>query len=489
MSILRRLAHQGLANFAVSMSGLCMMPLIVKTAGADVLGRFILMGSAFNLVTLMCTLGTGFTCRRYLAAAASAPERAKIFIPNASFQLVTHTISAVLLVIGFRMAKHFGFSAVNDLEPWLVILVVFGIYVVNLGDDFFRYTHQMRLVSTASILRSALTPTIAVGWIAVGQLSLNALFTIQAFVALLVGCYLWLAIAREFPLRFELSSWSQHRWDIRFGWPIMLAVLIELLLGVSDRYVLGASLSTSHVGAYGTACAIGGLILIVPKVVSAVLPAALSQAADGGRQADAEETLNRAIDIYCLLAVPFVAASALLGGDMLELLANPEVAHTARWVPAIAALTSSLYGYNWLVFSSLFVQMDTYVWFRANLLAAVLAITLSIGLLTLVPRVESVALAMLLSYGASTWMLERSRDRRWRIRWSMLNVSKAVVAAGVMAAAIFSTKWILDTDVPRTALMLVPIGVLSYGTALWALGALPIRELKHVIMRIRGRTA
>jgi O-antigen/teichoic acid export membrane protein len=482
--LLHNLLHQGVANFSGSLANLLLMPLVIKTAGAAVFGGYVVLNSLFTLTTQAFTLGAGYKCRRSLPTASTGTERAGLFVSSASFQLVTYAIAAVALMLAMPAIRHVFLHDQAPFALWLVPPLVFAGYLTYLSDDFYRYTQRLRFISFATAARSFGVPALVLtlGLVS-GRLSMNRLFAAQTVAFIVPGLVLWLLIVREIPLRFKLSSWEYYRNDIRYGLPLATAVLVENFLATSDRYILAGCLSIKDVGAYSVACALGSLILLVPKVVSSVLPATLAQAMDTGRKAEAESLLNRALQGYMLLAVPFIGGCALLSPALLTIIGNPEVAAIARWVPPIIAVGSALYGYTWIVFASIFVQMNTRLWFHANVAAAITAVALNFALLALFHRVEAAAVAMTLSYALSMLIIERARSRSWRIHLDLRLLGKAFLATLVMMLVV----WALGQSpvvrsVPSLAVTAqIAVGIVTYAIVLMQLSGLPYSSLKGML--------
>lgn len=477
---------QGLSNFSGLLTSLLLMPVIIKASGPETFGAFVVLNTLFALTAQAFTLGAGYKCRRQLPAAVGPTARAVLFVPNASLQLVTYAAAALVLVGALDWIQRRLLAGSPPLAWWIVPVCLVATYLNMLSDDYFRYTHRLKFVALSAGAR-ALCYAMFVVPLVVSPVPLTAgrLLLAQSLATILPALGLWVIIAREIPLRFRLDAWAQHRWDIRFGLPLLTAVLVESFLATSDRYILAGLLTPAHVGAYAVAFTVGSLILLVPKVVSLVLPAALAQAVDQGRRAEAAALLNHILQFYFLLAVPFVAGCTLLARPVLALLGNAEVATLGTHAVPLIAVASALYGYTWIIFSSLFVEMDTRLWFRANAAAAVTAVVLNFALVSVFRRIEAAAAAMLVSYAVSTLVIERQRSRAWPIRVDLPTLGKMLLGTAVMSAVVaLLTRWPpLQASTLLAAAVPAATGVLVYGLILWRLGALPLDDLRRLFRR------
>jgi O-antigen/teichoic acid export membrane protein len=483
--LLGGLFFQGLSNFSSVITSLLLMPVVIKAAGADTFGAFVVLNTLFTLTAQAFTLGAGYKCRRQLPAAETPAARTALFVPNASLQLLMYAAGALVLWLVLPPLHRLLLKDAPAVAGWVVPLAFGATYLNMLSDDYFRYTHRLKFVALAGGARAVCYAAFVIPLaLHADSLTAGQLLAAQAVATLLPAAGLWLIIAREIPLRFRLETWAQHRWDIAFGLPLLTAVLVENLLATSDRYILAALLTPAHVGAYAAAFAVGSLILIVPKVVSAVLPAALSQEVDQGRRAGAVSLFSHVLELYFLLAIPFLAGSFLLARPVLLLLGNAEVAALGGPAVPLVALGSILYGYTWIIYSSLFVEMDTRLWFRANAAAAVVAVLLNLALVFFFRRIEAAAVAMLASYALSTIIIERQRSHEWPVRVRAAILVKGFLATALMSAVVvLLVRWpLLPASVPA-ALLPTAIGILVYGFTLWGMNVLPIDDLRRILRR------
>lgn len=435
----RGLAFQGLSTVAQSAITLVLMPLVIKQAGAAPYGAYVVLSSIITLVTSFCTLGAGFSCRRALPSAPDAATRTALFIPNASFQLLTATASGLLLAAGLPWLNRQVFHGEISIQTTTVLLAVLALWANNLADDYFRYTHQIPVMAKAVVVRALLHPGLV---IAAPLLSLpltaDTLIRLQAVAYLVVAAGLWWRLGREVSLGFRLAGRQSHLADIRQGFPLITAVMVENFLATADRYILAAFLAPAAVGAYAVACAVGALVLLLPRIANSALLPTLSQAVDEGRPAEAQELLRNFLQVFVMLAVPFVIGGLILGVPLLVWLGNAEVAAVARWVVPIAAVSGTLNGYAYLMFNALFVDRRTGVWFRANAAAAVVSVLLSVLLIGWFRRIELAAAATVAGYAVSFWVIRRSGS--WRLHLDRVLLAKSTAAALIMALTLWAAR-------------------------------------------------
>ena len=429
----RGLAFQGISQIAQSAITLLLMPLVIKQAGAGPYGSYVVLSSVITLTTILCSLGAGFKARRNLPSASDAMARAACFLPSASFQLLTSGASIVILLVALPLLQRHVFRGEIGLQPVTIVLAVIALYTNNLADDYFRYTHQIPKLSKAIIIRSLLHPALVLAApLFHFPLTADTLILAQAAAYLAVSSVLWWIIHQEIPLKFCLDDRAQHRADIALGFPLITAVLVENLLAAADRYILAALLSPLAVGAYAAACAIGALVLLLPRVANSALLPALSHAVDAGRTEDARKMLGNFLQVFLMLALPFIAGGILLGKPLLTILANAEVAALAHWVVPLTAVGGTLYGVSYLMFNALFVERKTSGWFKANATAAIVSLVFNVILVGWFRRIEAAAFVSVLSYAICLFIVRRSVGA-WRLPLDYGLLGKSALAAGGMS--------------------------------------------------------
>lgn len=479
----RGLAFQGGSQIAQSAITLALMPLIIKLADVAVYGSYVVITALITLTVALLSLGAGFKCRRALPSATESSARAAAFLPSASFQFCSATVSALVLILVLPGLNHAFFHGAIAVRPTTVLLAVYSLYFNNLADDYFRYTHQIPLISKAIIARSALHPALVLAYAVLGHpLHADALIALQATAFLAVSGFLWWQMSRELPLAFRLESWAAHRADIRLGFPLITAVVVENLLAAADRFILAAYLSPAAVGAYAAAFTVGSLVLLLPRTANSALLPALTQAVDTGRTTEAQRMLQGFLQVYSMLSLPFIVGGVMLGRPVLSWIANPDVAATGHWVVPIVAMGCTLYGYCYLMFNALFVNQQTALWFKANLAAAAVSITLNLVLVGWFRRIEAAAVVSMLSYGLSFFIIQRSTDG-WKMSLNRGLLGKSAVATTGMALGLWGAlqlPFFSSTDTLRL-LLLTGMGGSLYFVLLAVLGGFTPSQFRQAL--------
>lgn len=478
----RSLAYQGASTLAQSAITLLLMPLVINSAGAGAYGSYVVVNSLAALATSFFTFGAGFQCRRTLPNATDAATRARAFLPSASVQLVSAIGTAAILALALPGLNRLAFAEEVAVHPASIVLTVFALYAINQTDDYFRYTHRIPALSQAIILRSVLQPALVIAAALAGvRLNVNHLLSLQAAAWLTVSGVLAWRISREVPLRLRFNGWPAYRADVLLGFPLISAVVVENLLAATDRYILAAFLPPAAVGAYAAAASLGALLLVFPRMTnSAVLPA-LTHAVDNGARNEAQRLLRNFMQVFLLLAFPFVVGSALLSAPLLTLIANDQVASTARWAMPIVSVGAVLYGLSYLTFNALFVEKQTAVWFRANATAAVTALALNVALVAMFHRVEAAAVGTCCGYAAALLVLRRTPGVwPWGLDAKLL--ARSGVACAVMSGAVMGFGMLYPAQSPLSLAARIALGIVVYFGILAAIGGWTPAEMRRRLL-------
>jgi O-antigen/teichoic acid export membrane protein len=479
-----RFLFQGLATFSTYLVSLGLMPLILKTAGASVYGSFVLWTSLLNLGLTLLTMGAGFQARRSLPSLDQPVDRQNAFVATASFQLLVYGFASVVLVGLAPWVQHALFRDDEAPRAGIIVAMVSAFFLNNLSDDYFRYTHRIKIISIVGVVRSVGYAALVILHVVLGgRLSVNSLLLCQAISYGVCGAWMWGRIARESRrLRFRLSALRYYLDDIRYGFPLIAAVLVENLLAVSDRYILGGCLSLADVGVYASAGAVGTLLLIIPKVATGILSPAMASAVDAGRHAEAEGMLRQSLQFFVIVGFPFIIGGGLLAQPILTLLATPEIAVIGRWVVPLTATATFLYGYSYLMFNALFVERRTGLWFKANSVAAAVSIVLNLLFIAWFRRIEIAAAVAVFSYGVCALLILLSSGQ-WRVHPPLKLFTQCAIACLGMALSLLALRELAFFAAAGVlpVLLQVALGSGVYFAVLAALGGWNPAQLRRTL--------
>lgn len=238
---------------------------------------------------------------------------------------------------------------------------------------------------------------------------------------------------------------------------------------------------------------------IVGIAVGTVLVPTLTHALRGGDHADGEAAESRGLELALGLALPAALALAVLAQPIVHVLFERgafTAADTAATAAALAAFAFGLPGHILVkTFSPVFfAREDTTTPMRATLAGLAVAVVLSLALFPIWRHV-GVAIAIALSGWATAAMLAAQIVRRigFRIDAAARRRLPRIVLAACLMGVVIELAWMRaapwlagtgDTIHAGALLLLVVLGLASYGLFLRLLG---VAELRH-LLAVRRQT-
>jgi O-antigen/teichoic acid export membrane protein len=462
-----------LAQVLVYARGVILLPILIRTAGVSVYGSYVLMMSAASFVFATSSLGVGFRFQRFIPSAVTPEERSGLFYPQFMFQLSMVLLLGTVLIAFERVINDALLKDAGSVSGWAVAMQVVCLFLFTQGTDYFRYTHRVRLFAFATGLSPYLSLMLIGGVLALHtSASVDLLLVLTATAMLIVALPLLVGAVREIGVRFVFPTINQIGQDIRLGLPLVLTYVLDFVLSASDRFLLAYFLSAQAVGYYAPAYTLASIVLMVPKAIGVALPPMLSRLVDAKQGEDAAKLTGAALRFYLLLAIPFVIGCAMLGTDLLTLLANADVAARAGYVPGILALGMLFYGLNLILSSSVaFVTLHTTDVVVANVIAGVTSVVLNLLLIPVIRDITAPAVVAVCSFLLSYLFLFRRLQPLMDVRIPVPFVMRTVLASAVMALLLFGLKALI-TSHALVVLIGIPVAVATYLYAAVRTGAL-----------------
>jgi putative peptidoglycan lipid II flippase len=301
--------------------------------------------------------------------------------------------------------------------------------------------------------------------------------------------------------RLDLRRSEQVRSVVRLMIPTVLGTAVYLINQALLRFV-GLSLNDAAVALLNLATRLMELPIGVFAVAvsTVVFPLISRQAAQGDWDSFAT-SYRRGMRLILMINVPAAAGLVLLAEPIVRLLFQRgafQAADTTAMVPiiAVSALGLPFFSFANLVLRAYYARKDT----RTPVRAAVLSFLVNIGLgLALMGPLSTVGLALgsNLAIVVQAWFLQTrlSRgDRKLSFHHLWPDLVKIVTGTAAMAAAVYVATRALAVllqpgryhDILVLATM-IPLGMLAYGAALWALRIEGREELPALAGRFAAR--
>jgi O-antigen/teichoic acid export membrane protein len=338
-----------------------------------------------------------------------------------------------------------------------------------------RTVREVNWYSTSVVLNKALTLGLGVGLVIWGGLRVDGLLLGSIIASLILLPLLLRVVRRRLPRPSTFSrSLAAQMW--RYGLPIILVQLLDWALQLSDRFILSAMRNQTEVGLYSAAYGIAeqgmGTIVLMFELPFSILGARVWER--GGSDA-AAGFVSDSTRSYLLVAVPAWAGLSTLAGPIMAVMTSAPFHEAAVIMPVVSL--ALLFGAIqwWYTAGSIFSKKT-----GQTLISMAAAVVVNVGLnLVFIERYgyPAAAVTSLVGYIVALvvmiWLSRR--DFRWAFPFRSLG--RALVAAGVMSAAIWALRTTVEMGPMVTLLVSVPVGIVIYGLALLALGEPQARSL------------
>ncbi|QWD62357.1 lipopolysaccharide biosynthesis protein [Polynucleobacter sp. MWH-UH25E] len=408
MSASRKSIQTLIGQIFIFVQSIALTPIFIKTSGPTVYGAYILLLSYMGLIFGISSLGVGVTAKRFLPSTNDLIERSKLFYPQFNFQM----LAVALLGLGSALFFQINIEAMQlqfaGFCGWLIPVYLVAYTLYGQTSDYFRYTHRVGFFNAAIVAQPYIFVVIALGiyW-QIGVISPNTLIVSLTIACLFVGLGMFFKMKSEIGFRVDIPKTRNLKNEMVIGFPLVMVFLVDFTLSVGDRYVIAAMMSVKDVGYYVPAYMLGSFIMIVPKVFGVVIPPLISKHMDSGDLIQAKTLSESAASLFLLIAIPYTFGAIVLGRTLLEIYTSSDISEATWQVIPIVALASIFYGLVVIKNNILLVRLRTGTLFKVNLVCSILNIFLNVILLWILNNVVYAAVATLITYVLSYYLLCR----------------------------------------------------------------------------------
>ncbi|MBL8331289.1 MAG: oligosaccharide flippase family protein [Rubrivivax sp.] len=191
----------------------------------------------------------------------------------------------------------------------------------------------------------ALIVVVAVLWMVQQDLRGFYIATLVIEALVLLGLLWWKFRGREWPSMKQVS-WPLYGSLALFGLPMLGSELSTVVLVMSDRFIIQSRLGAEALGIYAASYNMCDYMrnALLGAMVGAAYPRCLHLWETEGREG-LQRFLNRFLRLYVLLAMYMVALMAVIGGELMAVLASAKYTaggQVTGWIMAGLALQSVL---------------------------------------------------------------------------------------------------------------------------------------------------
>ena len=459
----------GLANAAVSLSGIIFMPLITKTLGAYEYGIWAQVQVTIGLFIAFTGLGLLAAMARFLPVKTDRAEIQEEFYSVFSLVFLAALVAAAILIAAAGpIAAAFFDGATAVVRITGLIVLVWSLDNVFLA--LFRAFRQMKRYALFTVA----TTYAQVGLIAYLVLNGHGIVSIVlAMLAIKAVIFIVLFCLVKSQIGIGRPQFSRIRDYLSFGLPTIPTGMSAWVIASSDRYVIGYFLGAASVGIYSAGYGLGKLMLMPVGVLGFVLPPALSRLYDEDRTEEVRTYLSYSLKYSLALAIPFVFGAAVLAEPVLGVFSTAGIAEAGYLVVPLVALSALLLAAYSPIAQILVLVKKTRISAAIWIICALVNLGLNI---VLVPRwgILGAAFTTLLAYGLALGVTSYYcfKEFRFPIDWRF--IAKSLVSSVVMSVAI----WATAPEGLSATLRTVVTGVAIYGAGLLLLKGFSKEEFR-----------
>jgi O-antigen/teichoic acid export membrane protein len=218
-------------------------------------------------------------------------------------------------------------------------------------------------------------------------------------------------IRKELAPAFSVSELKEM---LSYGLPLVPAAACNMVLMMSDRYLLRFFADLEQVALYAAGTRVGVMMMLVVSSFQLAWPAIFFPIA---RRADGPRTFARLFEFFMLGVCMFGLGLAVFARDLIELLATKSYLAGARVVPLLVA-SYVLYGVYY--FTAIGVQVKKKTFYLPLGIGLAAAINLLLGF-SLVPRsgMMGAAVAKVVAYAVLALLMCTISQRLYRVPYDM----------------------------------------------------------------------
>jgi O-antigen/teichoic acid export membrane protein len=469
----------GVFQALARLRGLILLPIIARALGVAAYGVWTQSLLAVSVGSAIISLQLPQAMVRLVSGTSSHSRQRSIFHP----QLLAVAAFGALVAAGIWLLPAATASLLFGDVGYLVIARWIGLWIVfagigSLALDLQRALHHVKLYGALNT-----------GQILIQMLIVAAIILVTRNLEFAVlGAIAWEAVSAGLILLVGLReigvSWpglEGLRPSLAISLPLIPSYFGGLILNYADRLIIAWLLGPAVVGVYAAAYALARVVgeLYLP-IQAALLPTA-GRLWDNASPERGQKLLSDTLRYYLILAIPAVGGAAIIGPQILILLADQVATGNSNWIILLLG-SSYLVSNAQSVFATfLLLLKDT----RPLAISRAISAGAYLGLLAYsIPHwgLIGAAGATAMAYSIDLIVTFVMAWRRRRFPLPLIQIAKAILATTAMLPAVLA--------VPRygfTGLVAsLAVGLFIYFAAMVLLGGLGKRELGFVKSILRS---
>jgi len=374
------------------------LPIIIRILGENDYGLYVLIFGFVTVIAGISNLGLGYHAMRNLSSRVPIGEKSSLFLP----QFYTHCGLGVLLFVVAQYSEFIpGFSAyVSSGGIWFYVASYFLVYPIHSQWGLlFKFTENHLLFNLVTTLLQVIYLTVlSYFYFRYSKLDLNNLFIAHLVSFVLVSLIFSPAACKIIEFSRTFYSKKSFLYDARHGLPLVLIVVMEAIVNVSDRYVINYYLSIDKVAHYALAATLVSMLLMLPRLLTVVLEPRVYKLVNEGNFSEVGQVVSKASLLFLVIGIPVTIGSYFLGQSLVSLYVSQSMGQSAGPILWILNLGACFFGLAMLQTVILLSYEKTKPLFLINMMIAVINVSLNVMFLKFFMHIGAAAVATLISY-------------------------------------------------------------------------------------------
>lgn len=463
MKIFAKVTSTLISQLLVFLQALILPSIIIKKSGPEEFGAYTLLISYLGFIYGISSLGIGIKAKRILPSLDSESSRSKLYYPQFFSQIIVSTIIGIIVSISYYLIYIY-----QELNISILMLYIMPIYIVvnciySQTTDYFRYTHQLKIFNLAIVMQAYLLLMAIYLFTIIGKkIDVEVLILLSTTSTFIVSSIILTVIYSQIGFKIKILKWNQCVNEIKIGFPLTLSYIIDTILAVGDRFIIGLILSVVEVGAYSSAYVIGSIMIIIPKVCGVAITPILAQKIDQKLYTSAKKISEKTVYYFLLFAIPYALIMFIIGYQVLNIYTNKPIAETAWLVIPVVGLASIFYGLILIQTNIFFVRLQTKKILKVNMLCAISNIILNIIVISIFENIITSALITLACYiGSYIYNLKEIKKDEIGFDVKIKDIYDILIASLIMIISMIIFKFIVAEDNMKI-IKLILVGFLTY---------------------------
>ena len=469
----KRVGLVGVVRLIRNLRGLILLPVLTKALGAHGYGVWCLILAGISLMMPFIMMGLPSAMIRFLPAKTDRKEFSRGFF-TVFFTILF--IGVVISLLIFLSSNFIGTALFQDASVIPIIKIASALIILEALNqtslEAFRTFGQIKWYSVLTTMQTFVEICL-VSFFVLSGLGLSG-----AVVALLItrGVILLLSlllIIQHCGLR--LPDPSALRPYLLFGLPLVPSVLFEVVVALSDRYVIEFFKGPAGVGIYSAAYALGSIVVFFIGPITYILSPTIFKLYDENKIDEVKTYLSHSLKYFLMLCIPSVLGVSILAKPLLYALTTPEFVTLGIFITPLVAFSMIFEGIRAIYGEVLMLFKRTKIFGTASIIAGLVNLALNIALVPYFGIVVA-AFSTLISYGLLGFIMFYNSRKYVKFELSLNFILKCTASSIIMAFII----WVFNPVGTIKILSAIGIGVIVYFGVFFLLKGFKKEELEII---------